>query len=61
MTRRLRAALLFGAALLSVSTAILPARAQWYSQASRFAGVEPREPAHKGNPMTLERYVAPAK
>ena len=29
MTRRLRAALLVGAALLSVSTAILPARAQW--------------------------------
>jgi type IV secretion system protein TrbJ len=29
MTRRLRAALLFGAALLVVSRAILPARAQW--------------------------------
>ncbi|MFZ0206545.1 MAG: DUF4141 domain-containing protein, partial [Roseiarcus sp.] len=29
MTRRLRAALLFGAAVLVVSTAILPARAQW--------------------------------
>ncbi len=27
----------------------LPARAQWYTQASRFAGVEPREPARKGN------------
>jgi P-type conjugative transfer protein TrbJ len=29
MTSRLRAALLVGAALLSVSTAILPVRAQW--------------------------------
>jgi len=36
----------------------LPARAQWFAEASRFAGVEPREPAHKGNPMTLERYVS---
>ncbi len=36
----------------------LPARAMWFAEASRFAGVEPREPAHKGNPMTLERYVA---
>ncbi len=38
----------------------LPARARWYTQASRFAGVEPREPAHKGNPMTLENYVGAA-
>ena len=29
----------------------------WFAEASRFAGVEPREPAQKGNPMTLERYV----
>jgi len=36
------------------------ARAQWYTQASRFTGVKPREPAHKGNPMTLERYVGAA-
>jgi catechol 2,3-dioxygenase len=35
----------------------LPARACWYTEASRFAGVEPREPGRKGNPMTLERYV----
>ena len=36
----------------------LPARERWYSEASRFAGIEPREPSRKGNPMTLERYVA---
>jgi catechol 2,3-dioxygenase len=36
----------------------LPARAQWYTEASRFTGLEPREPAHKRNPMTLEKYVA---
>jgi catechol 2,3-dioxygenase len=35
----------------------LPARAQWFTEASRFAGLEPREPAHKRNPMTLEKYV----
>ena len=35
----------------------LPARACWFNEASRFMGVEPREPAHRGNPMTLERYV----
>jgi catechol 2,3-dioxygenase len=35
----------------------LPARAQWFSEASRFSGIEPREPAAKRNPMTLERYV----
>jgi catechol 2,3-dioxygenase len=39
----------------------LPARAQWYSQASRFAGVEPREPARPGHPMTLERYLGVAE
>jgi hypothetical protein len=33
----------------------------WFAEASRFAGVEPREPTHKGSPMTLERYVAAAK
>ena len=26
----------------------LPARRQWYTEASRFAGVEPREPARQG-------------
>jgi hypothetical protein len=36
----------------------LPARGQWFTEASRFAGVATREPAHKGNPMTLEKYVA---
>ena len=31
-------------------------RAQcWFTEASRFAGVEPREPARDGNPMTLEK------
>ena len=39
----------------------LPARAQWFGEASRFAGVEPREPAQKGNPMTLERDVGAAR
>ena len=34
-----------------------PARAKSFAEASRFAGVEPREPANKGNPMTSERYV----
>jgi catechol 2,3-dioxygenase len=36
----------------------LPARRQWYLEASRFAGVEPRDPPHKGDPMTLEKFVA---
>jgi catechol 2,3-dioxygenase len=36
----------------------LPARACWYTEASRFTGLEPREPGRKGNPMTLEKYVA---
>ena len=35
----------------------LPARERWYTQASRFVGVEPKEPARKGSPMTLEKYV----
>jgi catechol 2,3-dioxygenase len=35
----------------------LPARACWYNEASRFSGVEPRDPPCKGNPLTLERYV----
>jgi catechol 2,3-dioxygenase len=39
----------------------LPARAQWFSQASRFVGVEPCEAAGKGNPMTLERYLGAAR
>lgn len=36
----------------------LPARACWYNEASRFVGLEPREPARKGNPITLENYLA---
>ena len=35
----------------------LPARERWYTEASRFSGIEPREPARKGNPLTLEKYV----
>jgi catechol 2,3-dioxygenase len=35
----------------------LPARAQWFTEASRFAGLEPRESASKRSPMTLEKYV----
>ncbi|MGA2893321.1 MAG: VOC family protein [Xanthobacteraceae bacterium] len=35
----------------------LPPRECWYTEASPFASIEPREPAHQGNPMTLERYV----
>jgi catechol 2,3-dioxygenase len=37
---------------------MLPARLQWYTEASRFAGVEPREPAKKGDPMSLEKFIA---
>jgi catechol 2,3-dioxygenase len=36
----------------------LPPRRQWFTEASRFAGVEPREPPHKGDPLTLEKFVA---
>jgi catechol 2,3-dioxygenase len=36
----------------------LPARRQWFVEASRFAGVEPREPAHTGEPLSLEKFVA---
>jgi catechol 2,3-dioxygenase len=36
----------------------LPPRRQWYLEASRFLGVEPREPAHEGNPVTLESFLA---
>jgi len=35
----------------------LPARERWFIEASRFAGIEPKDPARKGNPMTLEKYV----
>jgi hypothetical protein len=36
----------------------LPARQQWFVEASRFADVEPREPARKGDPMSLEKFIA---
>jgi 3,4-dihydroxyphenylacetate 2,3-dioxygenase len=36
----------------------LPPRRKWYQEASRFHGVEPREPARQGDPMTLEKYLA---
>ncbi len=36
----------------------LPARERWYTEASRFAGVEPRQPPAGRAPMTLEKYVA---
>jgi catechol 2,3-dioxygenase len=36
----------------------LPARRQWFVEASRFAGIEPREPARKGDPMSLEKFIA---
>ena len=36
----------------------LPARRQWYVEASRFAGVEPREPDKKGDPLSLEKFIA---
>jgi catechol 2,3-dioxygenase len=35
----------------------LPARERWFTEASRFAGIEPKEPARKGTPTTLEKYV----
>jgi len=37
---------------------MLPARLQWYTEASRFAGVDLREPAKKGDPMCLEKFIA---
>jgi catechol 2,3-dioxygenase len=36
----------------------LPPRRQWYVEASAFQGVEPREPARKRDPLTLEKFVA---
>jgi catechol 2,3-dioxygenase len=36
----------------------LPPRRRWYLEASRFADTEPREPARKGDPMTLEKFLA---
>ena len=36
----------------------LPARRQWFLEASRFAGVEPREPASGRSPRSLEDFIA---
>jgi catechol 2,3-dioxygenase len=36
----------------------LPARGQWFVEASSFAGVDPREPARKGDPLSLEKFIA---
>jgi catechol 2,3-dioxygenase len=36
----------------------LPARLKWYEEASRFLDVEPRAPARKGHPRTLEAFLA---
>ena len=38
----------------------LPPRRQWFLEASRFPGVEPRDPARKGAPLTLEKFIAEA-
>jgi catechol 2,3-dioxygenase len=38
----------------------LPARRQWFVEASRFVDVEPREGARKGEPMSLEKFIAGA-
>jgi catechol 2,3-dioxygenase len=38
----------------------LPPRRQWHFEASRFAGVEPRDPARKPDPFTLEKFLADA-
>ena len=35
----------------------LPAQRSWFEEASLFASVEPKPPAKKGNPLTLERYL----
>ena len=37
---------------------MLPARRQWFFEASRFAGVELSEPVKKGDPMSLEKLIA---
>jgi catechol 2,3-dioxygenase len=36
----------------------LPARRQWYVEASPFLDVEPREPHRKGDPLSLEKFIA---
>src|SRR5260370_8119591 len=37
----------------------LPARRQWFVEATRFAGVAPREPTRKGEPLSLEKFIPP--
>jgi catechol 2,3-dioxygenase len=34
-----------------------PAKRSWFEEASRFASIAPRDPAKKGNPLTLERFL----
>ena len=36
----------------------LPARRQWFAEASRFAEVEPRAPVKPGDPLSLEKFIA---
>jgi catechol 2,3-dioxygenase len=36
----------------------LPPRRKWFFEASTFAGVTPRDPAHKPDPYTLEKFLA---
>jgi catechol 2,3-dioxygenase len=36
----------------------LPPQRKWHFEASRFAGVEPRDPARMPDPYTLEKYLA---
>jgi catechol 2,3-dioxygenase len=36
----------------------LPPRRRWSQEASRFLGLEPREPPRQGDPMTLVRFSA---
>ncbi len=36
----------------------LPAQRRWFTEASLFAGVDPREPARRTDPPTLQRYLA---
>ena len=37
---------------------MLPARRQWYTEASGSRESTRRDPAHKGDPLTLEKFVA---
>ena len=35
----------------------LPARRQWFAEATSFAGVARVAPARKGDPLTLEKFL----